>query len=225
MVASNERPAAAVRSAIAAALPGVTCSLAFTSLSDTGAVGVSGIAGAGGPASALRQAASGADPHIDTFDGPFCRVLDTLRPFAQRDGAARLPISLPEGDALHDNQILVLGVSMPEFAGHLQVDYIQHDSTVSHQLPSNAYPDRTYAAGERAEFGRKRGSFEGWPVGPPFGTDMIVVISSTAPLFAHARVDGEPLDAYLRDLQAAIGDLRRRGGSLAANAVLVRISP
>ncbi len=227
------RQPAAIMAALAAELPTLRCTLATAAVSDSGAATITGLAGVGDPAASLQRAVASAEPastqsRVAIFDGPYCHVLDVLRPISDRTGAGMRPMQISVADgqhALSDNAVIAITATMPEFAGHLQIDYIQHDGTVSHMVPGGGYPDRTYAAGSRTEFGRPRPDFQGWIVGPPFATDMIVAIASTAPIFARARPDGEPVETYLRDLQTAMDTLRRRGGSLAADALTIDTRP
>ncbi len=227
------RPTSAVRAALAAAVTGLRCTLASGDLSETGLASIAGLAGAGEPQESLRRAVDDAglaatDWRVATFDGPYCHALDTLRPIAGGAGPAeaRAQLSFPDGgSALPDNALIAFNVTLPNFAGYVQVDYLQADGRVMHLVPSAAYPHRTFAAGARAELGRPRPDFDGWRVGAPFGIDMITAIVSTAPLFAQARPEEEPAAAYLRDLQAAMDAIRRRGGSLAASAMLLDTRP
>jgi len=125
---------------------------------------------------------------------------------------------------LRDGQLIELTVTLPgDLAGVVQVDYLQQNGEVRHLVPSLDYPPRTYSAGERIVFGRPTLPLfpDGWQVGDPFGTDMILVSVSTAPLFAQSRPEVEPTGAYLRELQAAIDAFRGLGGRLAADLVMV----
>ena len=223
------RPPTAIRAALATAMTGLRCTLASGDVTGSGLATIAGVAGAGEPQDALRRAIGAAGPaatdwRVAAFDGPYCGMLDVLRPVAGGAGPAeaRMQLSFANGvSTLSDNAPIAFSVTLPNFAGYVQVDYLQADGTVTHLVPSAAYPQRTFAAGARAELGRPRPDFTGWRVGSPFGTDMVTAIVSTAPLFSQARPDGEPTDAYVRDLQAAMDDIRRRGGSLAASAALL----
>jgi hypothetical protein len=127
--------------------------------------------------------------------------------------------------SLPDGQIIAVDLTMPNFGGYLYVAYLQHDGTAASLVPGPGYPARSYAAGSKTNFGHPAGSFPGWQVGPPFGTDMIIAIASTGQLFTTALPDSEPISAYLQRLQTAMDALRRRGGSLAANAILLETVP
>jgi serine/threonine-protein kinase len=225
--------AASVEAALAASLPGIKCSLARLATTQGGALSLQGVGGKGQPEEELHRAAAAADPaglgvDIQSFDGPYCPALDLLRPVAEAVTQNRNGMDLVQSGgavSLHDNDVIALQVTMPGFAGYLHVAYLQHDATVSPQVPGPGYPAQTYAARARIDLGKPRADFEGWHVGPPFGTDMIVAIASTAPLFSRALPDSQPLASYLSALQTAIEALRRRGGSVAAAALVLDTRP
>ena len=222
---------AAVLTALAGTLPNVRCSLSHAAIGADGAVLLTGVSGKGRPEEDLQRAASAADPagvaaQIQTFDGPYCPALDLIRPLADPAGRNGLDLVQAGGTAsLHDNEVIALHVTMPGFAGYLQVAYLQHDATVSPLVPGPGYPAQTFPAREPIDLGKPRSDFEGWHVGPPFGTDRIVAVASTAPLFSRPLPDTQPLASYLSALQSAIEALRRRGGSVAAAALVLDTRP
>jgi eukaryotic-like serine/threonine-protein kinase len=59
-------------------------------------------------------------------------------------------------------------------------------------------------------------------VGPPFGTDMILAVASSVPLFAQRRpVDGETVETYLPALRGAIDAALRRNAKVAGRAIVL----
>jgi hypothetical protein len=192
-------------------------------------VTLTGLSGAGQPEDALRRAVAAAGPagldwQVRSFTSPFCPALDVLRPVVEsaarnRNGMEMVQSGGPAG--LQDNDVIALDLTMPAFAGYLHVAYVQNDATVAPQVPGPGYPEQTYAARTQLALGKPRQDFEGWHVGPPFGTDMIIAVASTAPLFAKPLPDSQPLSTYLSALQSAMDSLRRRGGTVAAAAVTI----
>ena len=227
------RSASAIEAALADSLPAIRCSLTRATVAGDGSVTLAGVSGGGQPEDALRRAVAAADPaglawQVQSFDGPYCPALDALRPLAEAISRNRTGMELTQlGGAapLKDNEVIALQVTMPAFAGFLHVAYLQHDATVSPQVPGPGYPEQTYAARASVALGSPRSDFEGWHVGPPFGTDMIVVVASTAPLFTRKLADSQPIATYVAALQTATADLRRRGGSVAAAALLLDTRP
>jgi hypothetical protein len=118
---------------------------------------------------------------------------------------------------------------MPDFASRLRVDYVTHDGNVQHLYPQladqkdgiAADPPRLYAPGEPVNLGHPA-----WLISEPYGTDMIIAIASSEPLFDRPRPTNAELAAvYLRDLQAAVEALHQRGVNLAASAVTLEALP
>ena len=120
-------------------------------------------------------------------------------------------------------------LSLPDFTSRLRVDYVAHDGSVQHLYPQladpkngiAADPPRTFAAGEPVNLGHPS-----WTIGEPYGTDMIIAVASSEPLFERARPsNAETASVYLRDLQAAIDRARQRGVRLAGSAVTLDALP
>jgi hypothetical protein len=65
--------------------------------------------------------------------------------------------------------------------------------------------------------------FGGWAVDKPFGTDLIIGIASSVPLFRSPRPTVEKLDGYLGDLRVALA--QADGAQVSATVVLVRTGP
>ena len=172
----------------------------------------------------LAQAAPTAQIHpIDTV---FCPVLDALR--AVTDARADNALLLEQNGGplpLHDNEVISLHATMPAFGGYLQVAYVQHDRTVAPLVPGPGYPAQTYPARTSITLGTARRGSPGWLVGPPFGTDLIVAIASTAPLFEPPLPSSQSLDDYLAAVQKAVDTLRRRGGAVSVSAVPIDTRP
>ena len=114
---------------------------------------------------------------------------------------------------------------MPDFRGNLRVDYVAHDGTLLHLYPQvadpkqamTADPPRVFQAGRGGQARRSKPGPPSWEVGQPYGTDMIIAIASSQPLFDRPRPDNvESAAEYLRDLQAAVEAAQGRGVRLPA---------
>ncbi len=211
--------------ALRAALRAAPCSLAHGAVVDASAR-VAGLVGQGGPEASLHAAVAAALPGrevawaLDRFDGPYCAALDVLRPLD--DGAASGPeLHLADDRArLGPDDFIRVRLRMPAFAGTVRLDYLSHDGSVLHMAPVTGR-DPTLAAGAEARFGDPRPGFNGWQVGPPYGTDMILAVSSAQPLFTAARPEVEAAGPYLAALERALAAARARGGAASASALLV----
>ena len=89
-----------------------------------------------------------------------------------------------------------------------------------------ADPARVFNAGEAVNLGATSPGHPAWEVGEPYGTDMIIAIASSQPVFDRPRPGNlEQASDYLRELQAAVDAARQRGVRLSGNAVLVDTLP
>jgi serine/threonine-protein kinase len=174
-VAANEAPAA-LGAAIAEAVAPVACSMVGGDVTAKKGVVLTGIVGHDSEA-ALHQAVTGAaadaaiDWHVATFTGPYCDVLGTLRPAAQRfgDPAGGFQIALKTGTrALTPNEFIVPRVTMPEFGGYLLVDYVTRaDEQAKVAAVSHLYPSRRLAAGSHYDKDNNLLGADGRPVTAP----------------------------------------------------------
>jgi serine/threonine-protein kinase len=218
---------AAVREALAALSLTATCAIPRFSLASDDRISAFGIVGAGAPAAALHAAvekAVGASGQLSWLmrpvDGPYCGALDILRPIAQ-------PTSPPFGLALKndattlkDNEPIRPILKLPDFPAHLQVDYLSHDGSVAHLLPAQGGGDKVFPAGATLPLGDPKQGVGA--VGPPFGTDVIIAVASSVPLFPKGRPDGmETADTYLPALEAAIAAARTGGAKLTGRALVL----
>jgi hypothetical protein len=80
---------------------------------------------------------------------------------------------------------------------------------------------KSYAPGETVNLGNPS-----WLIGPPYGTDMIIAVAASDPLFDHPRArNSEPADAYLGDLWTAIDNLRQHHGRIAGAGIILEALP
>lgn len=139
---------------------------------------------------------------------PSCEVLDILQHKASLPAdRAALPAVGPfqHGSAyVADEKLVIEAEATSLYDGYLYVDFIQHDGTVLHMLPGEAVK-----AGERVLLGNGPQEFT---VAPPFGTEMLVVVSSPVPLFDKDRPQVEKAKAYLGQLKQALDAAEKKAG-------------
>jgi serine/threonine-protein kinase len=87
---------------------------------------------------------------------------------------------------------------------------------VAHLVPS-----RAEAPNAQLRLGDPSGSFTGWEVDEPFGTDLVLVFTSDRPLVAQRRPVVEKAEDYLRALAAGLKAAQQQKGRVAVQAVLV----
>ncbi|MCX7383830.1 MAG: protein kinase [Alphaproteobacteria bacterium] len=244
------RPAAPTLAALRAAAAPVECTLSNPQLRDENMIFVTGLARIGRPDAALREAisrAAGATPiawSIIGFDGPYCEALNVLRPMRLRDlrNSAALSMTM-QGDVtrLRRDDRMVLRVQMPDFAAHLQVDYLSSDGSIGHLVADDGTSvlylmaggmkrvaaSHRYAPGEIVTIGEPdaRAGFAGWAVDEPYGVDMILAIASSAPLNRAAPATNDTGVVYFRDLRASLEAAESAGRSLSGQALLLETVP
>jgi len=173
------------------------------------------------------------DWRVDCVDPVFCPALNALSlltPAFGDTGGPRLGLQMVDGKTrLHDGEPVRVRVVAPAFASRLRVDYIAHDGAVQHLYPQLADPKNRIAADPPRVFAPDeavRLADPSWTISEPYGTDMIIAVASSEPLFDRPRAkNSEPAEAYLRDLRLAIDSLRQRGVRLAGAAITVEALP
>jgi serine/threonine protein kinase len=150
-VASVAATPAMIRDALAGAITSSPCSLVRSNVDGRG-VAVSGLVGRSSE-SAIRNRAreslpANASPdslnwRLDVFDGPYCGVLDTIRPAAMQP----VSVGLRNGATkLRKDDDIVPVVTMPDGPSWLVVDYFSSDGGVTHLHPTAASPATQDAA-------------------------------------------------------------------------------
>jgi eukaryotic-like serine/threonine-protein kinase len=214
------------------------CALLAGDVRDGGSVSLSGLAG-NRVVEDLRQGIAAFVPpgqidwRVTGVDPVFCPTLDALRPAEPAFGVVggpRLGLQMADGKTrLHDGEPVRVRLVMPDFASRLYVDYIAHDGSVQHLYPQladpkngiAADPPHSYAPGERVNLGHPS-----WVISEPYGTDMIIAVASSDPLFDRPRpANAETANVYVRDLQAAIDAVQQRGARVAGAAVTLEALP
>lgn len=159
----------------------------------------------------------------------YCQLIDTLRPVLRTLGETRgvsarlLPSQKSRSLQLLDNDPIDFEIEGPEYASTLVVDYIGSDGKVSHYMPRQANPRfdaRPLRAGQKVRLFDIAGAGGAFTVGPPFGTDIAVVIASSEPLMLPRRSDDdETVDSYLANLKPALDAARRRNVRMSVDIV------
>jgi serine/threonine-protein kinase len=217
-----------IHNSLAVALRNAACSLTQTTVNG-GKVIVAGLVGQNA-APALGDVARAALPpgatadsyrlQLETFSGPYCDMLDLLR----GTDAATMALNLPDGvTVLRQDDLLKPQMTMPDYPAWLTVDYIQSDGGITHLYPWTTDKPKRQAPGAQVVIGdTKKVNF---PVGAPFGTDMIVAIASSVPLFSAPRPQDDTAKAYLAALTHALQAAQKASAKIAVGAMLVTTKP
>jgi serine/threonine-protein kinase len=196
VVAAPPPPTAAQTEAtLAGLLDNLPCTLLEVS-SQGGSMVLSGLAGAGAPQTALTNALGTLPPNltpisnVQTMSGPYCSVLDTIRPAAPFTGPGALMLTVGHGEAVfHDKDQVTVSAAMPGIVmnpANLQTFYISGISfgDLGLQPATNALTTRIQLDGP--------------------ATDLVISIATTAPLFSGPKPPAGNLSDLLAALQPAL---------------------
>jgi len=146
--------------------------------------------------------------------GEFCPIFDAVR--GTMDSAAprlaALQTRLREGD------VVTLDIGMADWPGVINLWFVEHEGMAVQLLR-----DVRLQAGERRRMREMNG--EAWEVGPPFGTDLMLLVVTAAPLPAALQQNRQPVAALAAGLEATIRRLRQQGQPVHSRAVFIEIGP
>ena len=225
-------PPPAQTPSLAEDIAGLPCSTVRASGQSTPALTVlRGIIGDGEPKAALdaimaRLPADAVRSEVQTFPNRAlsCRLALLARSIAVDHTKTAARIRPVDGRTrLVDNENILLQLRMPDFDGEVRLDDLDSNGEVAHLMELNVPTLPHYRAGETVGLGPNGDPLVGH-VSEPFGTDIVVAIVSSEPLFMARRPDAEAGQAYLDALETAAADLRRRGGHVAADAIVLTTS-
>ncbi len=205
------------------ALQGFECAQLSVRVSAAGDIEVNGYAGSEADkeeAGRLLQLLPGVGRvtnQASVMRSPLCDTLGLMHtgissPPNDHPGA---PLIDPGGAAgtYFGGQSLRIGVTATSlYEGHLYVDYIDgQEGYVVHLFPNELRPDSAVGKESTIDIGSLPQEAQDYIVRPPFGTSLIIAVSTPEPLFGERRPRVEA------DARQYLAELRRQLQSLAAN--------
>jgi serine/threonine protein kinase len=149
---------------------------------------------------------------------------DTIKAFApywlhnmQAGHVAALHVR-PPGGQLSDGDPLVVDVTTPGYDSYVNLDYYQLDGSVVHMVPSPRAKDNQAPPHYAATIG----SAGDWIISKPFGSEMVVLLITPAPLFDKPRPESESRADYLRALDARLAQI---GGKYGRDHIVADFAP
>lgn len=137
-----------------------------------------------------------------------CAVIETLGPYwvahRRAGGGARIRLALPNtkpGNMLAEGDSLMVDITTAGAESFATVDYFEADGNVVHLLPNAKARDNRAPAHYTATIG----SLGNWMIGPPFGDEIVALVTTPAPLFDALRPEVEPSADYLRAMEQRLG--------------------
>ena len=222
---------------IAASLPGRLAALPCSTV--TAAAGVTpgvtllrGIIGAGAPRAGLDSLIAGlgltaVDAGVQSFPPTptACRLAELVRAQAGDRGAAGARLSSYDGrTSLFAGEEIRLRLRMPDFDGEVRLEDFDATGHVTHLMQVNLGAAPRQRAGTQIGLGRNGDDLIGY-ANQAAGSDILLAIVASGPLFSAARPPEEAGERFVDELGAAIAELRRRGGRVAADALVLTTSP
>ena len=156
---------------------------------------------------------------ITALTWPYCELVEILFPLKQLNQEQRLgleitPYQHPSHYVVEEN--LVLAYTIPSYNSYIYIDYYQLDGGVIHLFPNGMGLNKPVTAKTRHILGDTAKDQKQWQIHSPFGTEMIVIIASSTPLFDQPRPELEQAKDYLSALRKAIA-AKTGQGQLAAD--------
>ncbi|MFM0516799.1 MULTISPECIES: serine/threonine protein kinase [Caballeronia] len=140
-----------------------------------------------------------------------CDLLKVYGPFWTANRQSGRPASVhtrSRATRLIEGDPLIIDLMTPAFESYVNVDYFMLDGSVVHLLPNTRSRDNQAPANYTATIG----TMGDWVVGKPFGSEMIVLTVTPAPLFDSARPDSEAKPEYLRAVEKRLSALTGKYG-------------
>lgn len=200
---------------------------------DKGTVKVSGYVSRADDISAVKQRINGvegvksATAEVQLRIWPHCEVVKILDPFKSRntDSGYGLTVTPSTGhsDRFIEGEKVTVKVTEPTYEGYVYVDYYTVTGDVAHIFPHNQESEigRLLASGEQLLIGEEG---RGWEVSPPFGQELITVISSPTPLYEGTLVESESAKNYLPKLRQML-EANKGNTKLAATYLFMQTEP
>ena len=101
-----------------------------------------------------------------------------------------------------------VSLTTPDYESYVNIDYYQLDGSVVHMVPSPRAPDNQAPANYAATVG---GAGD-WVIAKPFGTELVVLMVTPAPLFNALRPESEARADYLRALDTRLAQIAGKYG-------------
>ncbi|NLP65173.1 serine/threonine-protein kinase [Paraburkholderia sacchari] len=221
-------PGAAALDTLNSTLSRIPCSALAASL-PAQALQVRGFANAGDGIARMRDAlaqipgAQGARLDVSAIENHNCEVVNAFAPYwrANRQAGGEATIHTRPLDAqFMQGSPLIVDITTPHYDSYVNVDYYALDGSVVHLVPSNHERDNQAPPG----FSATVGSTGDWIIDKPFGTEMIVLLITPAPLFDALRPASEPRAAYLAAVGQQLKQMEARYGRAHIAADFVQIT-
>jgi hypothetical protein len=153
-----------------------------------------------------------------------CDVVKLIAPYwrgRQPDASAATLRTRGDAAAMTEGTPLVMDITTPQvYESYVYVDYFVVDGKVAHLVPSARVQGNQAPVGYSATVGDSGD----WVISKPFGNELIVLVTTPAPLFTARRQPFESRQDYLRALEKPLAQMAAKYGKDRVSADLVQIS-
>jgi len=201
---------------------------------DKGLVKISGYVSRPDDISAVKQQISGIEGvKSSTVDlqlriWPHCEVVKLLEPYKARNGDSGYGLSITpstgHSDRFIEGEKVIAKLQQADYDGYVYVDYFTVTGQVAHMYPNAGEPDsgRLIRSSEQFEVGATPSKT--WTVAPPFGQELITVISSPTPLYSEPLPEIQTAEEYLPQLRQML-EANKGNAKLAATYLFMQTEP
>jgi len=163
---------------------------------------------------ALAQTPGGQAAKLDVtaVENHNCEVVSAFAPYWRANhlaGGGATIHTQPLDAHLTQGMPLIVDITTPHYDSYVNVDYFALDGSVVHLVPSNVERDNQAPP----SFSATVGGSGYWLVDKPFGTEMIVLLITPAPLFDGLRPASESRSAYLAAVGQQLKQMEARYGA------------
>jgi eukaryotic-like serine/threonine-protein kinase len=126
-----------------------------------------------------------------------CKVVQAFAPYWITNRQAATPAAIhtrATNAQLTEGDPLIVDIETPSYESYVYVDYYALDGSVAHLVPN----PRAKANQAPANYKATIGGLGNWVISKPFGTELIVLLITPAPLFDAVRPASEPAAEYLK---------------------------
>jgi serine/threonine protein kinase len=156
---------------------------------------------------------------------PFCEMLKLLQQYKTSNYSltvgTQLEINKPNGRYSEGEFLVVNAIAGQSFDGYLYIDYLDHEGTVVHMLPTPDRENNAVRAGQKIVVGAEEHQTpvaSHYKIGPPHGSNLLVAIASEQALFDAPRPQMESARDYFAALGAALQSATLNNPSAAMTA-------
>lgn len=140
-----------------------------------------------------------------------CGVINMLAPYWTRNRQAGRAASIHTRQSnaeLTEGDPLIVDITTPGYDSYVYVDYYVLDGNVAHLVPNV----RAKANQAPPNYAAAIGSLGNWVIAKPFGTELIVLLTTPVALFDGIRPEYESRSDYLRAVEKQLGLMASKYG-------------